>query len=112
MDVIQNIKKLFADCIAEHKIFTYSTDNLKAVAFLNGLKHDRLSELKSMLKNQGFDYSYVYECYIFKNKNCNELSCLRKEKNKFIENLISWKFAKYTSDLEAYKLKNHEQIRN
>ena len=94
MEVINTINKLFADCIAEKKIFLYNSDNIKAVGFLNGLKHEKLKELKDLLKKYDYEYSYVYECYLNKNSRCNDLEFYREEKNDFIESLISWKFGK------------------
>ena len=93
MEVINTINKLFADCIAEKKIFLYESNNIKAVGFLNGLKHEKLKELKDLLKKYGYEYSYVYECYLNKNSEYKNFESYREQKNDFIESLISWKFA-------------------
>ena len=111
MDLIKIIRKTFSDCIEENKIFTYDAENLKAVGILNGLKHTRLKDLKDLLRKNGYNYSYVYECYILNSNSINNFKEYRNEKDKFIDNLISWKFCQ-NNVCDNEIINTNEQIRN
>lgn len=73
INVINQIKKTLPKCVDENKIFTYNGTHIKAIAFLKGLKHNKLDELKRFLKDAGYNYDFMYECY-FKNDSYNNSS--------------------------------------
>ena len=94
LNVIGTIKKTLPKCVEEKKIFTFDGEHIKAIAFIQGLKHRKLDELKKFLKNTGYTYDFVYECYL-KNDCIGEcLEKYRSEKNEFLNNLITWKVSK------------------
>jgi len=69
MNVLSLIKKNLANCISDGKVFIYDSETLSAVAFLNGLKHEKLDDVKKIIKDNGFRYDNHYECYIFDKNN-------------------------------------------
>lgn len=91
MNVLSLIKKNLANCISDGKVFIYDSETLSAVAFLNGLKHEKLDDVKKIIKDNGFKYDNHYECYIFDKNNQAQNTIDRTERNKFISDLIHWK---------------------
>jgi hypothetical protein len=91
MNYIRQIQETLKDCIERGKVFIYESNSLKAVAFFNGLKRDDIKDIKKDIKNNGYDYNHHFECYILEDKSieCNLIK--RKERDEFINKIISWK---------------------
>jgi len=91
------IKTKLPTCVNDGKIFVYDGIYLKAVSFVNGFKHDKLKELKDIIKNNGFNYDFTYECYMSVGKNAEfsekEYKDYRKERDGFINDYLHWKIS-------------------
>jgi hypothetical protein len=91
MNVISTIRQRLENCINENKIFTYDGSHIKAIAFVQGFKHEKLNELKNLIKNKGFEYNFDLGCYTYNDCDGDCKDKYRGERDEFIDNLISWK---------------------
>lgn len=96
MSLITDFKKKIPLLVKDKQVFLYESEQFDAVAFIDGLKNKNVNFLKLTLKDFGFLYDYTMKCYVnYKTKN---KETFRREKNKFIDNFISWKFDGVLSD--------------
>lgn len=92
MDNIYNfLTKNLDNEISSNNVFYFDGSQIKAIAFKKGCNCDCVSKIKKAIKGWGFEYSYDFDAYIFKEK---KDSNYRVEKNAFISSLIQWKIKK------------------
>lgn len=91
MSIFSYVKKTMHNALNDHQVFLFEGKHFSALAFLRGSNDKYIDEAKDLARHEGMEYDYQMECYLTPCNQNIQYQDYRKEKDQFLEELVSWK---------------------